>query len=166
MARNSARAVCLDASVLVALRTSEPYTARVATWCANEHGAYTTPFCFYEALNIFKSKWKYRTQLTEAEYVQCCTSLVGWFGAITRRGFVKDPDLTSQDALAWVRQAVSSTSLDFSDAYQLYSVKHGYFSPLTEESSTVLATTDKELAVVARTYGIRAIDLTSEVSPS
>ena len=166
MTRNSARAVCLDASVLIALRTSEPYTSQVTNWCANEPGAYTTPFCFYEALNIFKSKWKYQGQLAEAEYVRCCKSLVAWFGGITRRGFVNDPDLTSPEALAWVAQTVSATSLDFSDAYQLYSVKHGYFSVLSEDSRTVLATADKNLATVARNYGIRAIDLTSETASS
>ncbi len=166
MTRNSARAVCLDASVLVALRTSEPYSSQVRSWCAKEPGAYTTPFCFYEALNIFKSKWKNRGQLTEAKYVECCTSLGAWFGGIRRRGFVNDPDLTNPDALAWVARAVSSTSLDFSDAYQLYSVKHGYFSHLGPESRTVLATTDRSLAIVARSYDIRAIDLTRETAPS
>jgi len=166
MTRNVARAVCLDASVLVALRTSEPYSSQVTKWCAGEPGAYTTPFCFYEALNAFKSKWKHRGQLTDEEYVRCCTSLVAWFGGITRRGFVKDPDLTSPEALAWVVQVVSLTSLDFSDAYQVYSVKHGYFSPLSDGSSTVLATADKNLATVARGYGIRVVDLTSETVPS
>jgi len=166
MTSNAVRAVCFDASVLVALRTSEPYSSQVKGWCANEPGAYTTPFCFYEALNIFKSKWKYRGQLTEAEYAQCCRSLVAWFGGITRRGFVKDPELTSYDALAWVTNVVSSTQLDFSDAYQVYSVKHGYFSPLSGDSCTVLATTDKNLAVAARSLGILAIDLTCEAVPS
>jgi predicted nucleic acid-binding protein len=161
-----ARAVCLDASVLVALRTSEPYSAKVISWCSGEHGAYTTPFCFYEALNIFKSKWKHKALLTETEYARCCRSLIAWFGAIERRGFVKDPDLTNLEALSWVTSAVSSTGLDFSDAYQLYSVKHGYFSPLSGDSSTVLATIDKNLAVVARAFGIKAIDLTFEVVPS
>lgn len=136
----SARAVCLDASVLVALRTSEPYTSQVTNWCSREAGAYTTPFCFYEALNIFKSKWKHRGLLTPAEYTRCCRDLIAWFGGIHRRGFVKDPKLSNSEALSWVTTAVSSTGLDFSDAYQLYSVKHGYFSPLAGDSSTVLAT--------------------------
>ena len=166
MTRRAARAVCLDASVLVALRTGEPYSPQVTNWCSNEPGAYTTPFCFYEALNIFKSKWKYRGLLTEADYARCCRSLIVWFGAIERRGFVKDPDLTNPEALSWVTNVVSSAGLDFSDAYQLYSVKHGYFSPLSGDSSTVLATADKRLAVAARSFGIKAIDLTSEVVPS
>jgi hypothetical protein len=166
MTRRAARAVCLDASVLVALRTNEPFSPQVTTWCAGEHGAYTTPFCFYEALNIFKSKWRYRGLLTEADYARCCRDLITWFGAIERRGFVKDLDLTNPEALSWVTKAVSSTSLDFSDAYQLYSVKHGYFSPLSGDSSTVLATVDETLAVVARGFGIRAIDLRYEVVPT
>jgi predicted nucleic acid-binding protein len=166
MSRASARAVCLDASVLVSLRTTEPFSSRVKSWCSNEPGAYTTPFCFYEALSIFKSKWKYRGQLTRVEYSKCCTSLVAWFGGVSRRGFVKDPELTSAEALRWVTGVVSSTGLDFSDAYQLYSVKHGYFSSLAADSSTVLATTDRELAAVAKSLDIRAIDLSSETVPS
>jgi hypothetical protein len=164
--RRAARAVCLDASVLVALRTNEPYSAQVTSWCSGEPGTYTTPFCFYEALNIFKSKWKHRGLLTEAEYAQCCRALIAWFGAIDRRGFVKDPDLSSPEALSWVTNVVSSTGLDFSDAYQLYSVKHGYFSRLSGDSSTVLSTVDKTLALVARGFGLKSIDLTSEVVPS
>jgi hypothetical protein len=166
MTRSAARAVCLDASVLVALRTNEPFSSKVMTWCAGEPGVYTTPFCFYEALNIFKSKRMFRGQLTQEEYVRCCRSLVTWFGGIERRGFVNDPDLTTPEALAWVTQMVSSTGLDFSDAYQVYSVKHGYFSPLSEDSRTVLATLDETLATVARSCGIRVINLTAEAVPS
>jgi hypothetical protein len=136
------------------------------SWCAAEPGAYTTPFCFYEALNIFKSKWKHRAQLTEVQYGRCCRSLVAWFGGVTRRGFVNDQELTSAAALKWVGDLVSSTHLDFSDAYQIYSVKHGYFSALSGDSRTVLATTDKDLAVVARSLDILSIDLTSETVPS
>ena len=162
MNASSARAVCLDASVLVKLRIEEPYSQQVRDWCSSEHGAYTTPFCFYEALNIFKSKWKFQGKIVHSEYVSACNSLIAWFGGISRRGLVKDPELTSHEAFSSVREIATSTGLDFSDAYQLYSVKHGYFSVLARDSRTVLATTDGELAQAARSLGLLAVNLSVE----
>jgi predicted nucleic acid-binding protein len=166
MTARSARAVCLDASVLVKLRLDEPHSNKVREWCEKEPGAYTTPFCFYEALNIFKSKWKHQGKISREEYLSACNSLVAWFGGISRRGFVKDSELITPAAFTWVREVVSTTGLDFSDAYQLYSVKHGYFSVLANDSRTVLATTDAELARVSRTFGLLSIDLAVETTES
>ena len=115
MNASSARAVCLDASVLVKLRIEEPYSQQVRDWCSSEHGAYTTPFCFYEALNIFKSKWKFQGKIVHSEYVSACNSLIAWFGGISRRGLVKDPELTSHEAFSSVREIATSTGLDFSE---------------------------------------------------
>ena len=166
MNRQSARAVCLDASVLVNLRLPEPYSDKVRAWIANEPGAYTTPFCFYEALNVFKSKWKFQKKITAAEYTTACTSLIVWFGGISRYGFVKDPDLAAPEAFQWVRNVVDTTGLDFSDAYQIYSVTFGYFQHMVGESRTALATTDKELARVAGSHGLLVFDLGNESEPT
>lgn len=165
MTNQSARAVCLDASILVKLRVEEPHSAAVRVWYKSEPAAYTTPFCFYEALNIFKSKWKYQRKITESDYTAACSSLITWFGGKCRADFVKDKELVVPEAFQWVREVVQSTKLDFSDAYQLYSVKYGYFSRLPGDSRTVLATTDAELASVARAYGLLAINLTTEREP-
>jgi predicted nucleic acid-binding protein len=161
----SARAVCLDASVLVKSRVQEPHSDLVRAWLTNEPVCYTTPFCFYEALNIFKSKWKYQGQLTASQYSAACSSLITWFGGISRAGFVNDPDLTSPEAYRWVRDTVQSSGLDFSGAYQIYSVKHGYFQHSAGDSATVLATTDRALANVARQYSLKVIDLCSDSEP-
>ncbi len=55
--------------------------------------------------------------------------------------------------------------LDLSDAFQILSVKKGYFSVLASESSTVLVTADKELADAARAEGLRAWSLMLEPAP-
>ena len=57
------------------------------------------------------------------------------------------------------------TDLDLSDAFQLLSVKFGYFSSLVGESSTVLVTSDKGLAKEARGIGIRVWSVMEEKAP-
>lgn len=166
MTRTAARAVSLDASVLVKLFVTEPHSAAVRDWVEKEPSSYATPFCFYEALNIFKAKWKFQDKISQDDYVKASTGLAAWFGGKSRAGYVNDPDLVSPEAFVWVREVVKHSQLDFSDAYQIYSVKNGYFSHAAGESRTVLATTDGELARVARMYGLLAVDLRSETEPT
>jgi predicted nucleic acid-binding protein len=45
--------------------------------------------------------------------------------------------------------------IDFSDAFQILSVKKGYFSPLCGDSQTVLVTADAELAKAAEQEGLK-----------
>lgn len=46
-------------------------------------------------------------------------------------------------------------SLDLSDAFQILSLKAGYFSHLIKDSQTVLVTADKRLAIAARVEGLK-----------
>lgn len=107
-------------------------------------------------MNVLKSKCKFRKQIDFQTYRAACTSLTVWFGAIDRRGWVKDNSFLSPEVLRDVTALVERSELDFSDAFQIYSVKCGYFSVLIGESSPILATTDVELARVARQEGVRA----------
>jgi hypothetical protein len=45
--------------------------------------------------------------------------------------------------------------IDFSDAFQILSVKKGYFSPLCGDSQTVLVMPDAELAKAAEFEGLK-----------
>ena len=60
MSTDAARAVCVDASVLVKLHAEEPGSDIVRARCSAEPMRYATPFCFYEALSILKGKWNPR----------------------------------------------------------------------------------------------------------
>ena len=165
MSSQAARAMFLDASVLVAIYSDEPRSALVRARCEAEPLRYTTPFCYYEAMNVLKSKWKFKKQIDFQTYREACTSLTAWFGAIDRKGWVKDSTFLSPEVLRDVRTLVERSELDFSDAFQIYSLKCGYFSVLTGESSAILATADAELARVARQEGVKAWQIDVEAAP-
>ena len=76
-----------------------------------------------------------------------------------------DADLTNPEAFRAVRELVERTDLDLSDAFQIFSVKYGYFSVLAGESRTVLVTTDGALAAAARSEGISVWNVALEVGP-
>jgi hypothetical protein len=52
-----------------------------------------------------------------------------------------------------------------SDAFQILSVKEGYFSGLVGDSSTVLVTADEGLAKVARIEGVKSWYCLGEAEP-
>lgn len=165
MASGSSRTLLLDASVLVAIHSTEPRSSIVRERVQREPFQYTTPFCYYEAMNVLKAKWKFKGQIDFAEYRDACTALTSWFGGISRQGWVQDQSFLAPSTLLEVRDLIARTALDFSDAFQLYSAKFGHFSVLTGDSAPVLATTDAELAKTARLEGIRAWRVDAEVEP-
>jgi predicted nucleic acid-binding protein len=67
MARAAARKNCLDASALVKLVLPEPRSEKLQTYLARESGWYTTPFCFYEALNVIKRKHLEESRMLKAK---------------------------------------------------------------------------------------------------
>ena len=149
------RANLFDASALVKVFSDE-YDSVVIQTFLNQHAPtrYTTPFCFYEALNLLKSKWLHRKELSEAQYRDKALRLVAWHGTATRYG--QDIELTEPTVLFSVLALVEKYSMDVSDAFQIQSVKSGYFSCLVESSATLLVTADRKLAEIARNEGIKA----------
>jgi hypothetical protein len=125
---------------------------------------YTTPFCFYEPLNVLKEKWKHKGQLTLDQYVDAAFQLTAWYGASSAR--VKDLDFTSPLTFSHAKDIATRSRLDLSDAFQILSVKAGYFSSLVNESATVLVTADKELAEAARVEGLTAWNVMLEPPPT
>ena len=113
---------------------------------------YTTPFCFYETLSAFKLKWK-RKEIDKDKYLDSARRLTAWYGAATQR--IDDLNFSGHTVYAEAKRIVEKTSLDLSDAFQILSVKRGYFSPLCGDSTTILVTADKELADAARCEGLR-----------
>ena len=165
MNSDAVTAMLLDASVLVAIYSDEPRSEIVRQRCETIPLRYTTPFCYFEAMNILKSKWKFKGKLDQISYRKACTSLTAWFGGVTRAGWIQDKDFLEPVHFQRVRALVDRTSLDFADAFQIDSVKAGYFSILSAESRAILATTDAELARIARTEGIRVWNIELEDTP-
>lgn len=153
------RANCLDASALVKLYVPEEGAAEILrAYFHREPTKYTTPFCFYEALNCLKRKWV-RDEITKENYLRSASDLCAWYRAIS--GHVKDLDFTSPTAFADARRIVEKTTLklDLSDAFQILSVKAGFFSNLIGDSATILVTADEDLAIAARNEGTQSLVL-------
>lgn len=158
------RANCFDASALIKVFTRETGSELVRDYFNNRSPTkYTTPFCFYEALNVLKVKWLYRKEINQAEYAEAAFRLVAWFGASSR--YAQDIDLKEPVTFFKVRELVDRYSLDLSDAFQILSVKEGYFSHLANDSQTVLVTADETLAKAARLEGVKSWYCLGEPEP-
>jgi predicted nucleic acid-binding protein len=149
------RANLFDASALVKIFSDEYDSSLIQNFFNNYAPTrYTTPFCLYEALNLLKSKWLHRKELTEDQYRDKSLRLVSWYRGATRFG--KDIELTEPTVLMSVLALAEKHSIDISDAFQIQSVKSGYFSALADSSATLLVTADRTLATVARREGIKS----------
>lgn len=158
------RANCLDASALVKVFSDEESSDIIREFFNNNAPTrYTTPFCFYEALSVLKVKWLYRKVIDESVYRDSAFRLTAWYS----RSLTSTKDIDFHDPLVFhrVRSLAEKYSIDLSDAFQIVSVKFGYFSHLIEESTTLLVTADKRLSAVARAEGIKVWYFPAEPLP-
>ncbi|WFP49628.1 type II toxin-antitoxin system VapC family toxin [Methylomonas sp. EFPC3] len=163
MNSHTARADFFDASALVKVYSDEPGSSVVRAYFHTRPTKYTTPFCFYEAMNVLKGKWKHKGLLTLDQYLEAAFRLTAWYGASSSR--IKDLDFTDPLTFMDAKAVAERNKLDLSDAFQILSVKKGYFSVLVNESATVLVTGDKELAEAAKLEGLRPWNLMLEPAP-
>jgi predicted nucleic acid-binding protein len=163
MSRRAARADFFDASALVKVYTQEPCSDVAREYFNSRSTKYTTPFCFYEAMNVLKGKWKHKGQLSLDGYLDAAFRLTAWYGASSSR--VEDLNFTELTTFAEAKAIAQRSLLDLSDAFQILSVKKGYFSILANESATVLVTADGDLASAARDEGLRVWNLMTERAP-
>ena len=163
MKRRAARADFFDASALAKVYSDEPRSDVVREYFRNRSTKYTTPFCFYEAMNVLKGKWKHKGQLSIDQYLHAAFQLTAWYGASSST--IKDLDFTEPSTFSEAKDIAQKSQLDLSDAFQILSVKKGYFSALVNDSSTMLVTADKELAEAARIEGLRVWNLMLEPVP-
>jgi predicted nucleic acid-binding protein len=160
------RANFFDASALVKVYCPEHDGRTVRNYfLCRAPTRYTTPFCFYEALNVLKSKWKYQDKISEAQYHSAASDLTNWYSRARATRTLKDMDLTEIETLREVRGMAQKHSLDFSDALQIVSVKSGPFSHMISRSKTILVTADRGLAGAARAEGLRVWSVLDEPEP-
>jgi len=158
------RANCFDASALIKVFSEERGSEVVRDYFNHRSPTnYTTPFCFYEALTVLKTKWMYRGELSKAEYLEASFRLLTWFRGATLYG--RDLNFHDPQTFLKVRDVANRHSLDLSDSFQILSVKEGYFSVLVNDSQTVLVTADEALAKAARAEGITAWYCLGEPEP-
>jgi predicted nucleic acid-binding protein len=163
MTSTAVRANFFDASALVKLYVQEAGSDIVRPYFAGQPTKYTTPFCYYEALSVLKVKWLYREEIAKEQYLDAALRLTAWFHSTSRR--IKDIDFTEPTTFHDARGLVDKTSLDLSDAFQILTIKNGFFSPLCGDSQTVLVTGDRRLATAARSEGLRVWSLMEEPAP-
>jgi predicted nucleic acid-binding protein len=149
------RANFFDASALTKIFSSE-YGSDELTLYFNKHSPtkFTTPFCLYETLNILKSKWKYRNQLSKKAYLEASLRLTAWYRANTKH--VKDLDFSDPFIFSKTKDIADKYDLDLSDAFQILTLKEGEYSFFIEDSVTLFVTADKGLAKAAKEEGIKA----------
>ena len=163
MKSKAARANCLDASALVKLYVKENGSEILNQYFRDEATRYATPICFYEALSVLKVKWLYRKEISRDEYLSASFSMTAWFSVSSH--VLKDIDFLSPYVFRDVRSIAERHSLDVSDAFQILSVRDGYFSGLMDDSRTVLVTADEALAEAARDEGVQTWYILKEPPP-
>lgn len=164
MANPPPRANCFDASALVKIYVNEPGSAVIREYFfARSPTKYTTPFCFYEALTVLKVKWMYRSELSRAQYLDASFRLMAWYQASTKH--TRDVNFHDPSTFLRVRALAEKHSIDLSDAFQILSVKEGFFSVLVNDSQTILVTADEALAMAARAEGVKSWYCLGEPEP-
>ena len=163
MNNEAVRADFFDASALVKVYSDEPGSDVVCEYFRNSATKYTTPYCFYEALNVLKGKWKFKSKMTIDQYFEAAFQLAAWYGESSSH--IADLDFTDPATFGEAKQMAKRHCLDLSDAFQILSVRKGFFSGLANESSTVLVTSDKGLADAAKMEGLRVWHTMLERAP-
>jgi predicted nucleic acid-binding protein len=160
---NAVRSNCFDASALVKLYVNETGSDIISNYFNNEPTKYTTPLCFYEALNVLKVKHFYRKEISSVEYHDATFNLTAWFSSIVNN--IEDINFLTPSVFKNVQNISKKYSLDLSDAFQILSVKEGFFSKLSGDSRTILVSADKKLSEVAKLEGLRVWYFLDEPMP-
>jgi predicted nucleic acid-binding protein len=157
------RANCFDASALVKRYVTEEGSSVLREYWAKEPTKFTTSFCFYETLTQLKVHHLYRKTLNGDAFRKANLDLCAWFSAAFRR----NPELNflSPEIFFNAQRIANKYQFDLSDAFQILSVKEGYFSPLCGDSKTILVTADRKLAKAGRAEGLRAWSVLDEPAP-
>ena len=153
----------LDASAIVKLFLNEE-NSEVLRKYYNAHSTYsTTSLCFSEAIGVLKVKWLYRNEITQEQYLDAMNDLMAIFAAKAIR--IDDIEIKDRAVFKEVERLSKCYALDISDAFQIYTLKKGFFSALIGDSRPILITGDTELAEATRKEGLRVWDCMKEPAP-
>lgn len=113
-------------------------------------------------MNVLKSKWRYQGKLTQDQYNQAAWHLMAWYTPLTK---YEDLDLGHPLVFAEVQTVAKKHNLDWSDAFQIVSVRDGFFARLVNNSQTLLITADSQLADAARAENLCVWNCIKEALP-
>lgn len=156
----------LDTSSIIKLFLNEPKCEIIREYFNKQTTFYTTSLCFAETLGKLKDmrfNRKPPNRISEVQYLNVCNELMAHItsGAIG----IDEIAINNREVFKEVENIVQKHSLDVSDAFQIYTLKKGYFSRLRGESSPLLITADGELAIAARKEGLKAWNCVKESTP-
>jgi len=154
----------LDASALVMLVVDEDGAPALRDYYDKHSTFCTTPLCLAEALGVLKRKWLRDKQLTTDQYYRAAQYLIAH--AWGERIRLNDVGLVDPRVHVEVERQARAYGLDLSDALQLETLKHGYFSAaLVGPSAPVLITGDRGLASAATAEKIRVWNCKTSAEP-
>jgi predicted nucleic acid-binding protein len=153
----------LDASAIVKLFVDEENSETLRKYY-NDHSTYsTTSLCFSEAIGVLKVKWLYRREITREKYLDAINDLLASFADEKIR--IDEIEIKDRSVFKEVERLSECYTLDISDAFQIYTLKKGFFSVLTGDSKPILITGDENLADATRKEGFRVWDCMKEPAP-
>lgn len=146
----------LDASAIVMLLIREADSDKIHNYFRQYSNFRTTSLCFAEALGVLKAKRFWRTpKITQNEYLQACNLLMAYVRNETIS--IEEVPTNQRSVFEEVEDLVKKYSVDLSDAFQIYTLKKGFFSPLEGDSAPWLITGDSTLATAAKTEGLKNV---------
>ena len=158
----------LDASAAVKLVVEESASELIRAYFRSHVNKgfefYMTSLCFAEALGVLKVKYKYRNEIDREAYTGACGQLIALLAIEDIQ--LDELPLTELEVYLKTKQMVLTHDIDFLDAIQLITVKHGEWSPLVGESQSMLITADDDLAEAARNEGLRVWNILVEEEPT
>ncbi len=160
---DAVRANCFDASALLKRYVQEDGSEILRAYWKREPTKFTTSLCFYEALTQLKVCHFYRKTLNLAEYKNATLNLCFWYAASSES--IPELNFLSPDVFLPAQRTAEKHGLDLSDAFQIHSVKAGFFSNMSGDSTTILVTADRKLAKAAGAEGLRVWNLLDEPAP-
>ncbi len=153
----------LDASAIVKLFVNEQGSDILQQYHKAHSTFYTTSLCFSEAIGVLKVKWLYRKEITQEQYLSAMNDLMASF-AYESIG-IDDTEIKERAVFREVEILAERYSLDIADAFQIYTLKTGFFSVLAGDSKPILITADSKLAEATRKEGLRVWDCMAEPAP-
>jgi len=154
----------LDASAIVKLLVDEDGCEEVRNYFYKpEHSIfYTTELCFGETLGALKTK-SLKAFFFFFEYLSACYELMAHIAGESI--IIDDTSIKDREIYSEVDKIAESYSLDIADAFQIVTLKKGYFSVFTGDAKPILITADKDLAAAGRMEKLRVWDCLREPVP-
>ena len=152
----------LDTSAIVKLVVSEDGSESLRSYRSQHSIFYTTSLCLAETLGVLKGKYL-KNLVSQEQYLTACDILLGQVRAELLG--VDEIKIADQKVYSEVDKLAKKYSIDISDAFQIVTLKEGFFSRMEGDSEPILITADETLAMAARREGLRVWDCLREAAP-